>query len=364
MNIPNNLLSANLAQMAETHLASVRASLDRLDNVACTTILIEAARVIDYENVLMGSDADEAHHLPYPVFDVMCRGWNPLLNYLLPRLQEHGGVPIQESTPNTRSYARSLLHAFGQCSVLRKAADMAFHGFLTGHKSGDVLRLKFTISDQSDHFLDRLEADELEITLNGKANGKSNRGSMAKDEIDKIVTSLVFPFDTGRGRMVGYDADPKLDAHFIELVGEQILKWRAEAGIHPAVRNSTLDGADVVAVVLMLTSFYLKHIWFVGVGSKQLEDINYCMSLTIWKKPEDLVESISDFADISVERVEAALRSVLVTKEDAGYFGTEGTPYMPMLLEVSEGYWLASVSSIFRNPFESIWTCNGFAPVT
>jgi hypothetical protein len=105
---------------------------------------------------------------------------------------------------------------------------------------------------------------------------------------------------------------------------------------------------------MMLASFYLKHIWFVGVGSRRLPNINYCMSLTIWKRPDELIDSISSFTGIDADRVQSALRAIVVTRHDAGYFKAEPTPFMPMLLEISEGYWLAPVSSIFRNPFAAI----------
>jgi hypothetical protein len=359
MTISNDILSGTLAQMARSQFAAIRDRLDDFDEMLCTAILIEAARVMDYENVLMGSNEDESHHLPYPAFDVMSRGWNPLLHYVLPRLPRITGIPIQESTRTTRSHARSLLHAFGKCSVLQKAADMALHGFLTGSESENGLSLRFTVSDDSDHFLDQLEADALEKALNGTENPETV-GSMTASEVDDLVGTLVFPFETGRGTMVGYDADPRLDAHFIELIGQRALEWRAEAGIHPDVQEDELNGADVAAVVMMLASFYLKHIWFVGVGSKRLSGINFCMSLTIWKRPDELVNSISSFTGIDAERVESALRAIVVTREDAAYFGAEPTHFMPMLLELSEGYWLAPVSSIFRNPFTAIRMLNEF----
>lgn len=359
MNIPNHILSDKLAEMARSLLSAIYDRLDDFDDMLCTAIVIEAARVIDYENVLMGSSENEGHHLPYPAFDVMCRGWNPLLHYALPRLPRVAGIPFQESTPTTRSHARSLLHSFGKCAVLQKAADMALHGLLAGNETEGGLSLKFIVGDDSDHFLDQLEAEALEQALNGDADS-TLIDSMTAAEVNDLTASLVFPFETGRGTMVGYDADPRLDAHFINLIGQRALQWRAEAGIHPDVQTAELNGADVTAVVMMLASFYLKHIWFVGVGSKRLAGINYCMSLTIWKRPDELVESISTFTGIDAERVESAFRAVVVTRRDAEYFGAEPTPFMPMLLEISDGYWLAPVSSIFRNPFTAIRMLNEF----
>ena len=359
MTIPASTLSETLSKLASRHLAAIRNRLDDFDDLLCTAILIEAARVIDYENVLVGSSEDESHHLPFPVFDVMCRGWNPLLHYVLPRLPQIGGIPIQESTSTTRSHARSILQGFGQYAILQKAADMSFHGFLEGNEIENGIRLKFTVGEDSDHFLDQLEAEALEKALGGIESSMTGE-MLTADEVDELAASLVFPFETGRGTMVGYDADPRLDAHFIELVGPRILEWRAEAGIHPNIDSDQLNGTDLAAVVMMLTSFYLKHIWIVGVGNKRLPDINYCMSLTIWKRPDELIESISTFTGIDARRIDAALRAIVVTRKDAGYSGSEPTPLMPMLLEISEGFWLAPVSSVFRNPFTAIRMLNEF----
>ncbi|MFC3672960.1 hypothetical protein ACFS32_11575 [Novosphingobium pokkalii] len=334
--------------MARSHLTAIHERLDSFDELHFTAILIEAARVIDYENVLMNSREDESYHLPYPAFDVMSRGWNPLLHYGLPRLPKTVGIPIQESTATTRSHARSLLHSFGASAILEKAADMALHGFLTGQETENGLNLKFTVGHDSDHFLDQLEADALETALNGGEDREST-GLMTAAEVDDLTGALVFPFETGHGTMVGYDADPRLDAHFIQLVGQRVSEWRDEAGIHPDVQSNQLDGADVAAVVMLLASVYLKHIWFVGVGSKRLSEINYCMSLTIWNRPDELIESISSFTGIDAERIERTLRAIVVTRDDAAYFGAEPTPFMPMLLEISEGYWLSPVSSVFRD---------------
>ena len=44
---------------------------------------------------------------------------------------------------------------------------MAHHGLLVGEKTGNVLNLKFMLAEDSDHFLDQLEAEELENVLNG-----------------------------------------------------------------------------------------------------------------------------------------------------------------------------------------------------
>lgn len=188
MMIPAKALSETLSSMASSRLAAIRSRLDDLDDVLCAAILIEAARVMDYESVLMASDP-EGYHLPYPTFDVMSRGWNSLLSYALPRLPRTEGMPFAESTAETRARARFLLHAFGEAAVLQKAADMSFHGFLTGSETEDGISLKSVFGENNDHFHDQLEADALEIALGGAKN-TSSEGLLSADEALQITTRM------------------------------------------------------------------------------------------------------------------------------------------------------------------------------
>lgn len=356
MTIDQKTLSQRLSLLCEEQRELATRIISSLDSALYTVILIEAARVMDYETSIMGLSSDDAQLLKYPDFDVLSRGWNPLLAFLLPKIPELAGIPIQESSPESRGRLRSILHAFGKIAVLKKASDMAFHGFLVGEDIDGVLNLTMPLEADGDHFLDQLEGDKLDKIQNADSSGgpKNSFKQLSTEEVNQIISTLVFPFETGHGKMVGYGADPRLDEHFYGVTVDRATEWRAEAGLHPDLETETLDGSDLGVVMLLMISFYMKHIWFVGRGARTLTGINYAMSLTIWKDPEELVTSISEFSGIPENRVRETFKAIVVTREDSSYFAEEGSVFVPLLIEVSKGYWLAPISSVFRNPFEAV----------
>lgn len=154
--------------------------------------------------------------------------------------------------------------------------------------------------------------------------------------------------------MVGYGAEPEIDNYFLSLVGENVLGWRDDAGIHPDARIGNVSGHSLTSVGMLLTSFYLKHIHFVDLGRKQYADINYPMSLTIWKLPSELTESIAAFTGMDKADVSSVLDLFTIRPTQCRYFLHERTPYLPMLIEISAGYLLAPICSIFRNPLAAV----------
>ena len=360
MKLSNIELSNRLNKLREFQFSFATGLLDGFEGAQYSLILIEAARVLDWETVLMGLSSDDSLQLKYPDYDVLSRGWNPLMANILPRLPSLHGIPISESSSESRGQIRSLLYAFGKIAILKKSADMAFHGLLEGEDMDGLLSLRMPLSEESDHFLDQLEDQKVATTLklNERADRESKSRLLSKEEIEEIVADLIFPFETGHGTMVGYGADPRLDEHFFEITVERSLEWRAEAGLHPNLVTPALDGFPVGAVMMLLISAYMKHIWFVGIAKNKLENINYAMSLTIWKDPKELVSLYSEFTGIAKSEIEKAFQAIVVTKNDAEFFANEGAPFLPMLIEVSPGYWLAPVSSIFKNPFDSMRMLN------
>lgn len=359
MKLSNIELSNRLNKLREFQFSFATGLLDELEGAPLALILIEAARVLDYETVFMGLSSDDSVQLKYPDYDVLSRGWNPLMAYILPRLPSLQGIPISESSSKSRGQIRSLLYAFGKIAMLKKSADMAFHGLLEGEEIDGLLSLRMPL-EESDHYLDRVEDEKLATAfkLNERATKESKSRLLSKEEIEEIVADLIFPFETGHGTMVGYGADQRLDEHFFEMTVERSLEWKAEAGLHPKLVTPALDGFPVGAVMMLLISAYMKHIWFVGIAKKKLENINYAMSLTIWKDPKELVSLYSEFTGIAQGEIEKAFQAIVVTKNDAEFFANEGAPFLPMLIEVSPGYWLAPVSSIFKNPFDSMRMLN------
>lgn len=231
--ISDDALSARLSDMADTLMRRLVTELEPCPPQACAGLLIEAARVLDYENVRMLLEEKGDGSIDYPSFDLMCRGWNPLAHLLLPRLEDFGGIRIRESTPHLRSGIRGLLHSFGQYVILKKASDMALHGYLSGTYMADRLELLFAVGYDTDHFADQLDIDELEHAFAEHGPQEASEDIVSPERTRELMASLVFPFDTGHGRMVGYGADTLIDAQFTKMVSDRALKWRSEAGLHP-----------------------------------------------------------------------------------------------------------------------------------
>jgi hypothetical protein len=78
------------------------------------------------------------------------------------------------------------------------------------------------------------------------------------------------------------------------------------------------------------------------------------MSLTIWKLRDEFTPSIASLPGMSESTASAAVNMLTVNSGDEAYFRSEVTPYIPMLIEVSDNYLLSPVSSIFYNPFHGI----------
>ena len=90
------------------------------------------------------------------------------------------------------------------------------------------------------------------------------------------------------------------------------------------------------------------------VAKRAFPEINTAMSLTIWKPRDELVQSIADFTGMDDSKVSAAIDLLAVKSGHESYFEFEVTPYIPMLIKVTEDYLLEPITSVLRNPFHGI----------
>lgn len=165
---------------------------------------------------------------------------------------------------------------------------------------------------------------------------------------------LTFPWNTARGVMVGYGADPEIDTYFLTAVTEMTQQWQEDAGIHPRAKLGGCSGEVLTAVIHVLLSFYTKHIVFVEEGIRLHPAINQYMSLTIWKPRSELVNSLVLATGASEREVSAALDLITVCNADADYYLTEQAPGAPLVIELCDGYVLTPISGVFRNPFNGV----------
>jgi len=115
-----------------------------------------------------------------------------------------------------------------------------------------------------------------------------------------------------------------------------------------------MSGDELAQIILLITSFYLKHIRFVDVGKRTYPQVNYAMSLTIWKSKAEFIQSVSAFTGLSEQTVLAAIDFITVRRGDEAYFQEETTPFIPVFIQLGKDHLLSPVSSVFKNPLTNI----------
>jgi hypothetical protein len=351
-------LAERLSLLAGEEYGAAVQFFDGMSAEICSLYVMEACRVMDYEHVLNFISRNPNHRLPAPEFDTLVRGWNPFMALALPRMAEMGGIPIRESTAEFRGHIRALLYSLGSYSVVKKAVEMLRAGMVTASEGEGHISIHLHDRTAIDHFLDPLEYNKLEDAL-GPAEKQPEFTKDRIDTIRRLMEPLTFPWDTGHGLMVGYEATEEIDSFFIEAISESAEFWRSQAGIHPDVVIGPTRGSVLAAIVLLLGSFYLKHIHFVDVGARLNPATNYAMALTIWKPPEEMALSLAEFTQFPATRVRGAIEALAVTKEHADFFAAEQKPYIPMLLRFSDDHYVSPISSIFHNPLEGVRLLGG-----
>jgi len=249
--------------------------------------------------------------------------------------------------------ARSILREMGMSALLLKTAEMMKCRTAYAERQGPVIRVFSPSIAESDHFYDQLEAWRYEDAMNPHKRAL-DRIALSAEQIKRKMKDLVFSWSPGSGRMVGYHADPELDEHFLFAMNESTLGWRNLAGLHPHTELLGVSGALISGIVSLLGSFYLKHINFVAVGLETLEKINVPMSLTIWETRAELLESLAAFTGEDINSLSTVLDRIIVSPGNVRFFASAQTPYVPMLIRVSDEQLLRPVSSIFSNPIRGI----------
>lgn len=350
-------ISEKLSILAEAEINPVRKSISELKAPAHVVVLMEACRVLDWCHVQDLYSKDESKKLPFQDLDIIDKGWNSLIGMLLQHGSEGQGIPLSESNNETFNSTTDLLHKLGRHSLLKENSEMLKFGMADGEYAEDgSIVLKMAERIKRDHFLDRQEKEK----LNGirrkimEDAGHTHPHIMDLELLNKKIADLVFPWNTGKGMMIGYDAHPDVDNHFLAVTDEIIMDWHDEAGIHPEAEIEGVPGGIIIAVGAMLVTSYLKHIAFIGIGKRKIPEANYAMSLTIWQERSKLIEIISTFIRVDAQIVSAALDLFTLKPYQREYFLNDATPFVPMLIEISKDQLLCPVSSILRNPFQKV----------
>jgi len=346
-------------------------------------VFIEAIRVLDCWTV-SSPKAGREEQQTESYFQIIQWGWNLAAKNLFSSLQNFTGFPLAKSTDQSWAFAQNLLHQFGRSVLMERAAEMIRHGYLVAERNDEGFLVR-AVDKMPSQFLDEMEFSRLEAlenTLNkpdiesfgewelfdindqvfpfdrvGNFLGR-NRGKplsdWERDDIDDLMIPLIHPWDSGHGIMMGYDAIPEVDFHFLAEAIGLVTKWRDEAGIHPSVKLGEINGVDLSMIVTIIVSSYIKHIKFASLAAKERPGISIQQSLTIWKPFKELEQNITDFGEFDQALVRKALTAITVRADEVSMFNEHTPFFMPLLLDLGNGLVLCPISSLIRNPFHSI----------
>jgi hypothetical protein len=137
-----------------------------------------------------------------------------------------------------------MLHFAGRYVVLSRTAEMVRHGMVSATAEGDEIELELSERTLLDHFHDQVDHGKF-AELNAKVLMGYKAVATDADtaqHLRDVMGRLTFPWKTSQGVMVGYNADPEIDAYFLAAVSQNTLQWRDDAGIHPRARLGGCSG--------------------------------------------------------------------------------------------------------------------------
>lgn len=359
--------------------------LSKADPLIRICSIIEAIRVIDFGSYVTAYAPAPPHSVAVDQAYIRW-GCRVLMTSLLTDLLVPG-IPIMESTQDTRDVAFAQLHQLGRSSLLNRIADMCDKGLATATTNGNDSSIRVEITPAATALL--IDIDQT-IRFGKIAKAwDSNRGRSVDgwDHIDSAsnfdwstighhffsrndeelqpfinpniaerMASLVKRWDSGYGVMVGYDAAPDVDDHFTAITAKLVREWTEEAGLHPDASIDGIKGAELLHAIGYVVFLHVKHVALVDCAKQLFHDVVVEQSLTIWEKKGQLVQSFSDLSEIPLERARPLIDAISFTAQDAELLRDSATPLMPLLLDLGNDYVIRPISGIYGNPVQQIIT--------
>lgn len=354
------------------------------DDLSRFVLFTEAMRVLDYWSVFKDMLPPEKSLSP-PDFEIVQLGWNSALEYLFVPVKSDG-FPIRESTHKTRLFATSLLHKFGRSVLLRRVYEMLVSGYVSSEIVDSKIVIK-TTERAEEQYIDNLEFKLLaelqgyinenigyhwngwnlgefddpsvEVDLLGAYHLQDSKKELKKhhiDNVDDLMEDLVFPWDSGNGIMMGYEALPELDNHFFSLAIENAVNWRNDFGIHPSIKLNGVTGLELTLIVSVISALHMKHIRFSFAAMKKYQEISIPQSLTIWTKKSEIIDSIQDYTNFDRNLIERGIDAIAITPGESKNIKNLTSPLIPLLINLGNGILLRPISSLTKNPFVSTTT--------
>lgn len=356
------VVSERLNRLSEQELATFISLIEKMPDGEVAVFTIEACRALDYWLVHGTFSDDPLQKLSEQDLSIVIRGWNPLMSSVLKRIGKCHGIPLLGSTHQTIHAATSELHRLGRHILLRKTAELVGRGLACGKSSSEQISIWLNYAGDSDLFLDQIEEERLLEMSESMKQGPSWLGTELESHkipnLQQTLDAIVFRYETTRGTLVGYKSTPEIDDHYGAVVLDHVLRCRDKSGFHPEARINGISANDVTQVVHLLVSSRLKHLQLVAAGKRRWPDINYWMSLSVWKPKGEIVALLSGASGIDPIIVSIIVDLLTLKPDSVPDLSSDVDPVVPFFIKISDMYLLEPVGALFLNPFDVIQRIN------
>jgi hypothetical protein len=103
-----------------------------------------------------------------------------------------------------------------------------------------------------------------------------------------------------------------------------------------------------------VTSLHLKHARFALLAMEHVPEISIPKSLTIWGPLSELEDSVVDYSHLERSIVRNGLRAITLRAKEAPLLATVTAQFIPLLIDLGNGFVLRPICSIARNPFATV----------
>lgn len=306
-------------------------------------------------------------------------GMNLATAELLPSLRECG-IPMSESSADSKITATNLLRQFGVAALLRRSAEMIRLGMMEITRVDKDGSLNLRCTDQfSLHILDAMEEGQwrdLEESWTSEAHpshgwtiipysetdehsdslgaywrcSREPRTEWDRESIFRTMASLVRPWETPYGTFIQYDAAPLVDSYFIDRADLYLEELFSQGGIHPSTDFELFTGHDLLKVLVFLVGVYQKHVKFCLIAVEARPQLDLAACLTLWEPRQKLLEAVAAAASLSADVVSSVIDYLTVSAKDSDRLLREMTPVRPMFIDLGNGMIIRPTSSLGANP--------------
>lgn len=365
--------------MAESELDMIIKNIP-VDPVDKMVAFVELLRVYDYWSVY-GDRLLEEQKLSIPEVELIQLGWRMAVEYFYVDI-ECAGFPMIESVAETRRMAFVTLMRLGRVAFFRKIAELLRVGLVQAYEEAGKVYVrakdetrKIYMDNLEFYYASQLEKEIFESGVDvvngwkviggfdisdlpnevGAFYGRNKESSHAEfkvDNVHELMESLIFPWDSGHGIMMGYDALPEVDDHFFTLAADLVFEGTEQVGLHPDAKLDKLEGRAVLLIVSIISSLHMKHAAFASLAFRKYKEIS-SQSLTIWTTRQDLIDTVVVCSGLDASFVSEVIDAVSFRPEDVQRIKRSNGFFVPLLFDMGNGMMLRPVSSLLRNPLIS-----------